>query len=197
MDWKNKFKEIKFISLFLMIIINCVSLLNVWVHFYWIDEIAIILINILYYLILFLFAIFYRLFYWIKLKDILKKDYKLSCKSKWINKTDENNLINETKYLLNIKIQFNWFSKNMVCIFCSTDNSTSKSIEINMQIINKKIHINYSYLNNINKNSSLPYLYNHEGKANLVFYKTKLEDFYYSNNDNRRISWLESFNVQN
>lgn len=197
MDWKNKFKEIKFISLFLMIIINCVSLLNVWVHFYWIDEIAIILINILYYLILFLFAIFYRLFYWIKLKDILKKDYKLSCKSKWINKTDENNLINETKYLLNIKIKFKWFSTNMIYVSCETNNSNSQSSEANVQIIDKDININYYYKNTINEISSLPYLYNHEGKAKLVFRDNQLKNFYYSNNDNRRISWLESFNVQN
>lgn len=197
MELKSKFKEIKISSLLLIFVMNFISLINVWINFYWINNVAVIVINISYCLSLLLFVVFYRLFYWIKFKDILKKDYKLSCKSKWINKTDENNLINETKYLLNIKIQFNWFSKNMVCVFCSTDNSTSKSIEINMQIINKKIHINYSYLNDINKNSSLPYLYNHEGKAKLVFYKTKLEDFYYSNNDNRRISWLESFNVQN
>lgn len=197
MDWKNKFKEIKFISLFVIIIINFVSLLNVWIHFYWIDEIAIILINILYYLILFLFAIFYRLFYWIKLKDILKKDYKLSCKSKWINKTDENNLINETKYLLNIKIKFKWFSTNMIYVFCETDNSTSQSSEANVQIINKDININYYYKNIINEISSLPYLNNHEGKAKLVFRDNQLKDFYYSNNDNRRISWLENFNVQN
>lgn len=197
MEWKSKFREVKISSLLLIFVINFASLLNMWINFYWVNNMAVIVINISYCLLSLLFVVFYRLFYWIKLKDILKKDHKLSCKSKWINKTDKNNLINETKYLLNIKIKFNWFSKNMICIFCATDNSTSKSTEINVQIINKNIHINYSYSNIIKEKSLLPYLYNHEGKAKLVFHKNKLKDFYYSNNDNRRISWLESFDVQN
>lgn len=193
MELFSKLKNIKYIPLLAMLLMNFISLINIWVNFYWIDNKVVVMINILYYFLFILSIFIYRLFVRIKLNSILNRNFKLKCKSKWINKIDKSNIINSADYFMNIKIKFNWFSNDIISVICETENSKSISLETKIKIIKRNIIINYSYSNSIKEKSQLSYLYNHEGKAVLEFNNSNIKDFYYTNNDIRRISWLEEF----
>ena len=193
MELFSKLKNIKYIPLLAMLLMNFISLINIWINFYWIDNKVVVIINILYYFLFILSIFIYRLFVRIKLNSILNRNFKLRCKSKWINKIDKNNIINSADYFMNIKIKFNWFSNDIISVICETENSRSRSLETKIKIIKRNIIINYSYSNSIKEKSQLSYLYNHEGEAVLEFNNSNIKDFYYTNNDIRRISWLEEF----
>ena len=139
--------------------------------------------------------IFYRLYLFFKIRDILNKTFVINCKSSWIN--HNNKKIYTKKFVLNLSIKYSFFKTKPITILCYSKNSNSISFDVNYNIFKNNIILNYNYSNEINPKTREKFLHNHQGKAYIKFINNNISDFYYSNNDVRRISWLEEYQCIN
>lgn len=184
----KKILSLSILSLLLISIFQIIILLNSIYSFFIINETIPIAVNLTYYVLLIVLFFGYRFFIYLKIKNILNVEKVIDCTSNWVNK--KNNSMNTVNFQMKIRLRFNLFKKDIISVACETNNSKSISNNVSLTWLKNKVTISYYYKNITNENNKELYLHDHNGSAKLSIENDEIKDFYYSNNDKDRLSWL-------